>query len=304
MRTTAWAIGGLLLGGCFTDAGGTAGSASMNGSSEGSSSSGTSVAPTEATATVTGSSTDATSVAPTGTTTGDTSAEDGSASSSTTGGGEGAACDPWAPMCAEGLKCAAYASDGGDAWDATKCTQVTGNDTPGAGCLVEESATSGIDSCVPGAMCWDVGQNLTGTCYALCTGTPEAPVCPPGSTCFVTNEGSVNVCVIDCDPLEDDCATGHVCVPDANLQFICLPPGGDLPVGSQCEFTNACAPGLVCESSTLMPSTCPDTKLGCCLQYCNTDKADCPDPLTCEPFFAVGKAPPGLEMLGLCAETP
>lgn len=302
MRTTAWAIGGLLLGGCFTDAGGTASSAS-GASAEGSSSSGGVPTSSGGTSEATGDPTTAASTSSGGTST--TGAGD-SSSGGTTGPGEGAACDPWDPMCAAGLKCAAYASDGGDTWDMTRCTPATGKGKAGGGCVVEDSPTSGIDSCEPGAMCWDVvPDKLTGTCYALCTGTPENPVCPPGSSCFQTNEGAVNVCVIDCDPLvATDCTPGHVCVPDMALNFICLPPGSDLPVGSPCEFTNACEPGLMCGSAAALPSQCPDEKLGCCLQYCDTGASDCPVDQDCEPFFVEGTAPPGFEKLGLCAEAP
>ena len=50
-----------------------------------------------------------------------------------------------------------WANDGGGAWNATKCEEIPPEpDGVGEPCTVEISGTSGVDTCVLGAMCWDV----------------------------------------------------------------------------------------------------------------------------------------------------
>ncbi len=88
-------------------------------------------------------------------------------------------CDPFAQDCPEGQKCAAVITDGGSAWDATRCVDVIGTDKPGEPCTMEDVA-SGVDSCIEGAMCWDVAEGV-GECVAQCTGSGEAPVCENGA---------------------------------------------------------------------------------------------------------------------------
>ena len=154
-------------------------------------------------------------------------------------------------------------------------------------------------------MCWDVDPvKLTGTCYALCNGTPSNPICPLGSTCFETNGNTVNVCVIDCDPLGSDCPSGHVCVPDAEEQFLCLPPASSLQRGAACEYINDCAPGLLCGDSKLAASDCDVQASRCCLEYCDLSGGSCPGTLECMAYPFAGMAPAALENLGLCADPP
>ena len=136
MRALHLAMIGLLVGGCFTDGGG-------------------------AQHTTSGAMT-STGEASTGPTGGETDP---------TGSPEGQVCDPFAQDCPDGYKCAPYASDGGDVWDANKCVPVTGNDAPGQGCSADGGGTSGYDTCVAGAMCTGVTAKGVGTCVSLCSGS-------------------------------------------------------------------------------------------------------------------------------------
>ncbi|MBL9102659.1 MAG: hypothetical protein JNL82_17060 [Myxococcales bacterium] len=124
-------------------------------------------------------------------------------------------CDVFAQDCPEGQKCSAWADDGGDAWNATKCAPVA--ETPGApgdACVVEGSAVSGIDDCDRGAMCFFVDPDTAaGTCTRLCSGTPDAPVCPQGTTCVISNAGVLNLCLQTCDPDAPTCPQGQTCQP-------------------------------------------------------------------------------------------
>jgi hypothetical protein len=285
MRSTGWTIALLWLSGCFTDMGPT-GQASSTGEPGSSSSSSSSSEPVS-----TGDTT-----GPTPTTSGTTSDSD-----ATTGPQDGDPCDPWAPVCPEGSKCAAYAEGGGPSWNANKCVPA-GNDGDGQGCTIEGSATSGEDSCKAGFMCWDVDpQLLTGVCYALCGGSKQTPSCGINSTCFSSNNDSVNLCVAECDPL-DDAGCDGVCVYDGNSQqFICLiDASGPTLVGDPCESINTCPPGSVCDDPGLS-SACDQQADGCCLAYCDaSDMLPCPMDQMCLAFFEMGTAPAGLENLGLC----
>lgn len=281
----------LAIGGCFSDLGGGS-SNSMETTSAGSTIAGSTSLPT------TGPQTDTGSTSETGT---NTSSSGGATSTSepTTGSPEGQPCDPYSQDCPDGFKCAPYASDGGPAWDANKCVPVTGNDTPGQGCTVEGSATSGYDSCIKGVMCTNVGDTLTGICTSLCGGSKENPTCDLSLGCLSSNEGALNLCVQRCDPLDDEpCVlTDQVCVEDVDEiadEFLCI-EGFGLEMGAYCEFLNDCGEGLFCGTSDASYCKAPG---GCCLLYCDDD-LDCPDMIPCMVLD-----PPSSEypMLGSCTE--
>lgn len=304
MRTMVRMIGLVLAGGCFTDPGGTGGPATTEpGTSTGAASTGTGTSTGAPTSTEPGTSTGT----DTGTSTGTGSS--GSTGSSSTGEptgtttmGEGAACDPWAQDCDEGLKCAPYADDGGNAWNANKCTPA-GEGSAGGPCIAMGSATSGYDTCKAGAICWEVDPDtLAGVCYAVCEGSPNTPLCTPGSACFITNGGSVNVCLISCDPLLSKCDAGQVCVPDDDGQFLCLLAADKLPVGESCGFRNECVSGSMCADASKSTKVCDQNAVLCCTAYCDLKNPDCLDGLDCVPYFADGEAPPELATLGLCQD--
>lgn len=292
-----WAIGLVLTSGCFSDSGGI-GAYTTSGASTGSS-----TAPTSTggdTGTSTGTSPSTSTGEPSS---GATSSSSGEPTGSTTMtiGGEGDACDPWSQDCADGLKCAPYAMDDGDAWDANKCTPV-GEGAAGGPCIAMKSATSGYDTCEQGAICWDVEPaTLAGVCYALCKGSATTPICPPNSACSMINGGAVNVCLGTCDPLEPKCTDGQVCVPDGEDQFLCFADAAPLPLHETCMYINECKPGSMCADAAVN-SKCDPLADRCCTAYCDLVDSLCSDGLDCQPYFAMGAAPAGLENLGLCQD--
>jgi hypothetical protein len=64
-------------------------------------------------------------------------------------------------------------------------------------------------------MCWDVKPDtMKGTCVAQCTGSEAAPMCDADSSCFVSNDGVLNLCLPLCDPLAQDCPNENLCIPN------------------------------------------------------------------------------------------
>ncbi len=229
----------------------------------------------------------------------DTSSEGGSTS---TGVVIPEDCSTFAQDCPPGYKCAPFANGGGSSWNDTMCVPVD-DDPAGIGepCVAEESGVSGFDDCDVGAFCFNVdADTLQGECIELCGGTPEEPVCEPDSTCIISSDGVLTPCLPNCDPLGDDCDENELCIPGGD-SFLCAPdaagkiPGG---VGDPCEFPNVCDPGLGCFQPVDVVCSDPDS-VGCCLPYCSLAAPDCPDMLTCLPFFE-GEAPEGFEDVGIC----
>ncbi len=290
MRTIAWAIGLVLAGGCFTDSGGTGGVMTTSGSSTGGTTAPTSTGGDTGSPTSTGTGTDSTT-------------SDSTTSEATTSDNEGKACDPWDQDCGAGLKCMPYATDGGDSWDANKCTPV-GESKSGAPCLaLKRSATSGYDTCGPDLICWEVNPDtLVGTCYSLCGGSPITPICGAGTSCSQTNKGVVNVCLETCDPLIDKCSGEQVCVPDNVEEFLCLGASGDdVAAGDACSFINECAAGSMCATPN-SAALCDQQAKGCCLPFCSLKDPVCPLGLDCVGYFPKGMAPAQHVDLGLCQD--
>ncbi|MCA9652621.1 MAG: ribulose phosphate epimerase [Myxococcales bacterium] len=212
-------------------------------------------------------------------------------------------CDVFAQDCPDGEKCMPWANDGGQSWNALRCSPIFPNPgQPGAPCLVEGSPYSGIDSCDLGGMCWEVDpETLTGTCVAMCTGGPDAPMCEPGFECVMANDGVLALCLASCNPLAQDCFEGEGCYPVTPSIFECAPDAsGGAGAGQPCDYINACTPGTMCADIGLVPDCMGPA--GCCTSFCSLgDPAPpCLPGQTCEPYFALGSAPPGYELLGVC----
>ncbi|WAS89663.1 ribulose phosphate epimerase [Nannocystis punicea] len=215
-------------------------------------------------------------------------------------------CDNWAQDCPDGEKCAAFANDGGTSWNSLKCVPVEENGgAPGDPCTVEGNGVSGVDSCAFGSMCWNVDPDSgQGTCVGLCTGSPEAADCADSmTTCVIANEGVLNLCLPQCDPLLQNCMGNDLCLPNPDDEgFVCvLDASGDTGVAfDPCEYANACDKGLVCQDPGFA-SECDPSALGCCLPYCDVTEPDCPGAgQDCIQWYEPGTAPPGLENVGLC----
>jgi hypothetical protein len=165
-----------------------------------------------------------------------TTAIDDSSSSSTLSGSEAAygivdpdggspiECDLFAQDCHEGEKCMPWATDD-VTWDAARCSPLDPNAVEiGDECFTEGPPTSGIDNCEMSDICWNVDpETHLGVCISLCEGTERSPVCEvPGTTCVVSYEGVLPLCLVECDPMMPTCAEGETCVAMRDA-FVCTP---------------------------------------------------------------------------------
>ena len=221
-------------------------------------------------------------------------------------------CDLFAQDCPRAEKCMPWANDGGNAWNATRCSPISANPGQiGDDCAVEGVAVSGIDNCDLGLMCWGVDAvTLTGSCTEICTGDEADPICEDAeTTCAIANNGAIVLCLPTCNPLMQDCPVGEGCYP-VWADFVCSPDASaDLGEhGDPCQFINACAPGNVCISPDAHSGcAAPD---GCCTSLCNLASMD-PDGdcaafdagQSCLSFYVEGAAPVGLEDVGVCTVT-
>lgn len=217
-------------------------------------------------------------------------------------------CDLYAQDCPIDEKCMPWANDGGDVWNATRCSPIDPSPSAvGDPCQVEGSPLSGLDDCELGSMCWNVSlETLAGTCTAMCSGSERNPTCEdPSTMCATEGETGLALCLPVCDPLEQDCAEGLGCYP-VESTFLCVPDGsGDTGApGDPCQGLNACDPGRWCAAPASVPM-CMDG-VGCCSGLC-----DVTDPLPpclpgqeCLAWYAEGTAPMGYENVGACIVPP
>lgn len=225
----------------------------------------------------------------------------------------GRQCDIWTPGdCGDGEKCMPWANDGGNAWNATKCSPLDANPAQaGDDCTTVGSGVSGEDTCEAGSMCWNPDPDTgVGTCVPFCGGNPMAGTCERQTdVCSIFNEGVLPLCLPSCDPLLQDCPTDRdVCVGSATSDaFLCVldASGEGGAYQDPCEFVNACDPGLYCAAPEAVPGC---TARGCCSEFCDhTDPAaseacsGADGGQECVPAFADGTAPPRWETVGVCA---
>jgi hypothetical protein len=213
----------------------------------------------------------------------------------------GVECDLWGQDCPDGEKCQPWSDNGGPDWTSAKCVQVDPSPgLPGDPCQVEGNAVSGVDTCGVASLCWGVDPKTgEGACVAMCTGSPDLPVCDdPQRACAVTNDGVVNVCLMQCDPLVGDCPNGEGCHPLAgDATFVCAPTENGMTIDDR--HPTHCAPGTVDVGTDQLSSCDPDAD-PCCASVCDLATPACNDGLTCTPFYDEGALPPGLADIGLC----
>lgn len=215
-------------------------------------------------------------------------------------------CEVWStpsPDCRPGQKCTIEGSlsdthcvdvvdDPKDMWE--PCQRLMGDEL------------SGFDDCGPGMVCWDVDPNTgMGICVGFCHGTPRDPSCvdPAAGSCTLC-PGCVGLCLPMCDPLQQDCPDGGLCIPDPQdpAEFICVldASGAEGQAFDPCEFANACDPGHICVDPGFGVE-CDALAIGCCLPLCDTAMPVCPGAgQECLPWYEVGMAPPGFEHVGVC----
>lgn len=212
-------------------------------------------------------------------------------------------CDPIEQNCGPGEKCVPWASSGGS-WDADRCVPVTGDGHVGDPCTVTGNKLGGFDDCALGHICWNVDDELHGTCIAQCTGTHADPQCPEGSTCVIANSEALTLCLPICDPLKQDCQDGDVCIPNfMGPGFVCALDASvrEGQANDPCDYINECDPGLLCADPTTTSSACPIDSNGCCTPFCSFPGGACPNPdQQCVSFFAPDPPPPGDEDIGVC----
>jgi len=222
----------------------------------------------------------------------------------------GGTCDVYTQDCPDGEKCMPWAADGGQSWNGTTCSPIVA--TPGQvgdPCTVEGSAVSGLDDCDEGAMCYNVSvEDNMGTCFELCGGSPDAPTCDEG-LCAIYNDGNLPLCLLDCDPLLQDCGPEQLCLASPNANgFVCILdslPFSDGGYGAPCEYVNTCDPGFFCAVAEVVAG-CLNAG-GCCAEFCDLSVPDPSSQCTgqgngeeCQPWYGVGEPPPGYEDVGFC----
>jgi hypothetical protein len=199
---------------------------------------------------------------------------------------------------------------GAGSWNATKCTPLDANPAqPGDECMVEGTGVSGVDNCALASMCWAVDpETNTGTCVSFCSGTEANPSCDdPSTTCSITNDGALILCLPDCDPLAQECSEGQGCY-GVGSTFICAPNASAPDMGNYgdpCMYLNVCNPGLFCASAVGVPD-CQGSE-GCCSEFCDLGSSDgaaqcqgADQGQSCIPYFEDGQAIPGFEDVGVC----
>ena len=215
-------------------------------------------------------------------------------------------CDIWTDDCPVGEKCMPWANDGGNSWNAVRCSPIA-EDAKDVGepCTVEDSGVSGLDDCVARAMCWDVDPETNeGVCVGFCTGSEANPSCSmPCDSCSIWNDGVLILCLPSCDPLAQNCTEGMACWPLDGEGFHCFYAGQKQGVpGDPCEGSAwDCEPGLACIEPERVPGC--ESGTGCCASFCDTAEEDsCPQATTCVPWFGEGESPPCIsQTIGVCA---
>ena len=210
-------------------------------------------------------------------------------------------CDPWQQDCPDGSKCVPVAENGN--FNTSRCVPIGGDQAPGESC-VYGGPSEGTDDCDATGYCWnsvEVDGVLVGECLAFCTGTVDTPMCPEGSFCSVSAEGSVNLCLPICDPLAQDCDEGFGCY-WANFEFTCIVTGGPgLGTGDACGYINDCSAGGLCVDASLIPDC---MGASCCTDWCDLGLGDAGcaalPGTSCVAFFEEGAAPEGSEDVGVC----
>jgi hypothetical protein len=174
-------------------------------------------------------------------------------------------CDALAQTCTKIGEVCALTAEG------TRC--VAGG---GAGC---GEACQFLADCPAGSVC--VGDPAW--CRALCrTGDP----CPAGTLCRpLAGRDDLGFCPPACSVIAQDCPAGLACYVVLGNQECAPPPQQPVAAGEVCAFSDACAPGLICQ-----PAADPRCRVPC---LADGGPSGCAAAEQCTPL-------PGLEPVGVC----
>ncbi|MEM6296195.1 MAG: hypothetical protein AAGA54_33290 [Myxococcota bacterium] len=189
------------------------------------------------------------------------------------GGGPQGGCDIFGDDCPDGERCMPWANDGGELWNATRCSPRADEPAgPDEACAFEFSPASGFDTCDDGLWCRPrtlaTLEDDVGECVALCNGGSNQ--CAAGELCVPQGRAPVGRCSAPCDPFDiASCAETEGCWP-VGPSFGCAIRLGGGPQGEgRCQLDAQCGSGSLCTAD------------GNCAAYCNLDAPNCEDGQTC-----------------------
>lgn len=214
-------------------------------------------------------------------------------------------CDLWTQNCPEGQKCTLYDNDGPQELDGAKCVPVV--EPPkqlGDLCQWEDGFGSGLDDCDEGLFCWVQGPNDQGQCVPLCQGDPEDPQCPEGTACADGVGYFLYVCLPECEPLQQNCLEGTMCVLSRDAFVCALDKSGDAgQLYDPCTYANACDPGHVCAKPDVAEDCVSQGVSGCCVPFCQVGGMSCPPELECVTLLDPDTQPE-YSHVGVCMSLP
>jgi hypothetical protein len=217
------------------------------------------------------------------------------------------ACEQQSDCLVAGTACKAVSTDDDVAWDQNYCVPTPPRPAaPGEPCTTIGDGEWTWDTCEPGALCVSIDADTKqGVCASQCM-LADTPECDP---CITYGDGfdevDVYFCPPACDPLAPACGDNEVCVSTDDDIFFCVIDASlrDGAVFDDCQYANACDPGLACISPVNSPM-CHQDADGCCLPLCDLSAPVCPADTTCKPWYPPGEAPEGLEDVGVCSAAP
>ncbi len=199
-------------------------------------------------------------------------------------GGLAVECSVRDQDCCDGEACKAWANDGTDVWNASRCTSIAPNaGQKGEACTAVGSAVTGDDTCDLGLMCWNVdSETLEGTCAQFCGVDDGDPTCAtPSEVCSIFNYGSLPLCLPACDPLDPDCTDGFGCYPTSQEDFACVREGDRIL--SDGVFHPECPSGTFAVAPEFFEECVDDAP--CCASFCDqTAQSPCAGG-ECLPYF-------------------
>lgn len=212
-------------------------------------------------------------------------------------------CSIYDQDCLPDQKCMPYDSNRSGEWNSTGCFDVDPDAVGGgAPCSVVDSATSGMDNCELGFMCWHVNPDSgEGTCTEFCTGNPDSPFCEDSmTTCEIQFDDVVSLCLQSCNPVTQDCVVEGLACYFGTVPLCALDQSGaGGNEGDPCDALSDCSTGTQCTPASDLDAC---ATASCCTPFCDVSLNDCSNGnLSCVPLFEEGTSPPGSEDYGVCA---